>query len=77
VLDLIGRRPAVRAATLAAEVGRETLNFKQDVRKLKELGSRKASKSVTGCRRAAVPCSVGSGMPGRSDTLAHEPDIRS
>lgn len=37
-LRLIGRRPGVRAAELAASVGRETLAFKADVRKLKELG---------------------------------------
>ncbi|MCC7363034.1 MAG: hypothetical protein IT303_01580 [Dehalococcoidia bacterium] len=37
-LDAIQRRPGVRAADLAAELGRETLAFKRDVRKLKELG---------------------------------------
>jgi hypothetical protein len=38
VLRLIGDRPAVRATDLAAELGREKLPFKADVRKLKELG---------------------------------------
>jgi hypothetical protein len=38
VLELIERRPATRAPELAAELGRETLPFKADVRKLKELG---------------------------------------
>lgn len=38
VLKLIADRPAVRAAELAQELGRETLAFKRDVRKLKELG---------------------------------------
>jgi hypothetical protein len=38
MLRLIAERPAVRAADLAASVGRETLPFKADVRKLKELG---------------------------------------
>jgi hypothetical protein len=38
VLELIERRPATRAADLARELGRETLPFKRDVRKLKELG---------------------------------------
>jgi hypothetical protein len=38
VLRLIGDRPAVRAAELAAALGRETAPFKADVRKLKELG---------------------------------------
>jgi hypothetical protein len=38
VLELIDRRPETRAADLAAEVGRERLPFKADVRKLKELG---------------------------------------
>ncbi|MCW5892445.1 MAG: ASCH domain-containing protein [bacterium] len=38
VLRLIARRPGVRAAELAESVGRETLAFKADIRKLKELG---------------------------------------
>jgi len=38
ILTLIGASEAVRAADLAARVGRETLPFKADVRKLKELG---------------------------------------
>jgi hypothetical protein len=38
VLRLIAARPAVRAADLAAELGRERLDFKRDVRKLKALG---------------------------------------
>jgi hypothetical protein len=38
VLRLIAARPAVRAPDLAASLGRETLPFKRDVRKLKELG---------------------------------------
>jgi hypothetical protein len=38
VLALIGREPAVRAPELAASLGRETVTFKRDVRKLKELG---------------------------------------
>jgi hypothetical protein len=37
-LDLIAARPGVRAADLAASVGRETQPFKLDVRKLKGLG---------------------------------------
>jgi len=37
-LELIAGRPEVRAAELAAAVGRETQPFKRDVRKLKELG---------------------------------------
>jgi hypothetical protein len=37
-LRLIGERPAVAAADLAAAVGRERLPFKADVRRLKELG---------------------------------------
>jgi hypothetical protein len=37
-LELIGKRPEVRAAELAASMGREKLPFKRDVRKLKELG---------------------------------------
>ena len=38
VLELIARRPEVRAEELAAEMGREKLPFKREVRKLKELG---------------------------------------
>ncbi|OLT20373.1 hypothetical protein BJF78_09660 [Pseudonocardia sp. CNS-139] len=38
VLDLIADSPGVRAPDLAARMGRETLPFKRDVRKLKELG---------------------------------------
>jgi hypothetical protein len=38
VLTMIERYPARRAPDLAAELGRETLSFKRDVRKLKELG---------------------------------------
>lgn len=37
-LRLIAERPATRAADLAAELGRERLPFKADVRKLKALG---------------------------------------
>ncbi|HET6548386.1 MAG TPA: hypothetical protein VFG79_08020 [Solirubrobacter sp.] len=37
-LRLIAERPAVRAADLAESLGRERLDFKRDVRKLKELG---------------------------------------
>ena len=37
-LDLIDLNPTVRAPELAARVGRETADFKKDVRKLKELG---------------------------------------
>lgn len=37
-LAAIARGPGVRAPDLAAELGRETLPFKRDVRKLKELG---------------------------------------
>lgn len=37
-LAIIQRRPAVRAGDLAAELGREMLPFKVDVRKLKNLG---------------------------------------
>ena len=38
VLRTIAERPAVRAPDLAASFDRETLPFKRDVRKLKELG---------------------------------------
>jgi hypothetical protein len=37
-LDLIDRNPERRAPDLAAKAGRETAEFKRDVRKLKELG---------------------------------------
>jgi hypothetical protein len=38
LLRLIDTHPGVRAPDLAASLGRETLPFKRDVRKLKELG---------------------------------------
>jgi hypothetical protein len=38
VLRLVAENPGVRAPDLAASLGRETLPFKRDVRKLKELG---------------------------------------
>jgi hypothetical protein len=38
VLALITERPAVRAPDLAASLGLDTVTFKRDVRKLKELG---------------------------------------
>ncbi|WP_226363948.1 hypothetical protein [Pseudonocardia abyssalis] len=38
VLTLVAAHPGVRAADLAERLGRETLPFKRDVRKLKELG---------------------------------------
>ena len=38
ILRAIAAHPEVRAATLAANAGVETLKFKQDVRKLKEIG---------------------------------------
>ena len=37
-LELIANNPEVRAEELAAQMGREKLPFKRDVRKLKELG---------------------------------------
>jgi hypothetical protein len=37
-LDLIDRNPERRAPDLAARLGRQTAEFKRDVRKLKELG---------------------------------------
>lgn len=38
ILALIASRPTVRAPDLAESLGRETIRFKTDVRKLKELG---------------------------------------
>ena len=37
-LEMIARRPAVRAPDLAADFGLETVVFKRDIRKLKEFG---------------------------------------
>jgi hypothetical protein len=37
-LRLVAENPEVRAADLAASVGRDTASFKTDVRKLKNLG---------------------------------------
>jgi predicted transcriptional regulator len=38
VLALIAEHPGTAAGVLAEELGRERLRFKQDVRKLKDLG---------------------------------------
>ena len=38
ILRLVADHPAVRAPDLATSLGRETIAFKRDVRKLKELG---------------------------------------
>jgi hypothetical protein len=38
ILQLIASRPTVRAPDLAESLGRETIRFKTDVRRLKELG---------------------------------------
>ena len=38
MLELLREHPGVRAGDLAPRVGRATLAFKRDVRKLKELG---------------------------------------
>lgn len=38
VLEIVDRRPGIRAADLARELGVETVVLKRDVRKLKELG---------------------------------------
>jgi hypothetical protein len=38
ILETIAAQPAVRAADLAQQLGRERLDFKRDVRRLKELG---------------------------------------
>jgi hypothetical protein len=37
-LALIAKKPRIAASKLAASIGRETLDFKKDVRKLKKLG---------------------------------------
>ncbi len=65
-LSLIAVRPQTRAADLAASVGRETLPFKTDVRKLKELGLTESLE--TGyrlSRRGRVVLTHVEGRPGR------------
>ena len=60
VLETIAARPATRAADLAESFGRETLPFKTDVRKLKnlglteslEVGYRLSPRAWRSCRRA-------------------------
>lgn len=72
-LRLIGRFPRVRAAELASRLGRETLEFKADVRRLKRLGlteSHEVGYSLTAggralLRRRPQRRSIGrSGLPG-------------
>jgi hypothetical protein len=56
-LRLIGRFPRVRAAELASRLGRETLEFKADVRRLKRLGlteSHEVGYSLTAGGRALL-----------------------
>ena len=58
VLALIEANPERRAPDLAASLGRDTLSFKRDVRKLKELGLTESLKigyriSPRGVRAAA------------------------
>ena len=59
VLRLIASRPAVRAPDLAASLGRETLPFKADVRKLKELGLTESLDVGVPPRRAGARCCGG------------------
>ena len=44
ILVLLGDHPEVRASDLAAQLGRDKLSFKRDVRKLKELGLTESQK---------------------------------
>ena len=58
-LDVIDLNPEVRAPDLAAQVGRETGEFKRDVRKLKELGlteSLDIGRAVVHLARLAARC---------------------
>ncbi len=58
-LDLVDRNPEVRAPDLAAKVGRETADFKKDVRKLKELGlTESLDDRLPARRRAGRPSST-------------------
>ena len=62
-LQLIAERPAVRAGDLAESVGRERLDFKRDVRKLKELGLTESPSNRSGYRlspRARLSCTLSS-----------------
>ena len=53
-LELIRDRPEVRAADLAESVGRERVDFKRDVRRLKELGlTESLDRVLTGASPAA------------------------
>ena len=65
VLAQIAERPAVRAADLAAEAGRDKLPFKRDVRKLKELGLTESLE--TGYRLSPRGRALVEGLGRRSD----------
>jgi hypothetical protein len=69
-LRLIGRSPRVRAAELASRLGRETLEFKADVRRLKRLGlteSHEVGYSLTAGGRALLRRRPQRRSIGRSD----------
>jgi hypothetical protein len=69
-LRLIGRLPRVRAAELASRLGRETLEFKADVRRLKRLGlteSHEVGYSLTAGGRALLRRRPQRRSIGRSD----------
>ena len=64
-LAQIAERPAVRAADLAADAGRDKLPFKRDVRKLKELGLTESLE--TGYRLSPRGRALVEGLGRRSD----------
>lgn len=72
VLQTIADRPGVRAPDLAESFGRETLPFKRDVRKLKELGLtlslavgyRLSPRGEAYLRGCAAPPAASTGPPG-------------
>lgn len=82
VLEAIAAQPGRRAADLAAELGRERLPFKLDVRKLKELGLteslpigyRLSPRGQSILERLAVnPAAAGSAAPRRSPIQPRRP----
>ena len=72
-LTIIGANPARRAPELAAELGRETADFKKDVRKLKEKGLTQSldigyllsprGAAVLGDERISAPVRTGTPLP--------------
>ena len=59
------KQPRIAASKLAATLGRETLPFKADVRKLKKLGLTQSSRSATNLPRGRAFMTAAPRAPAR------------